>query len=552
MHRTRGHRPPARRSLPTQRGRSIRSPAIPRAVRVGTRFSPRVAAAGSRRDTDDELAESQPLLSPDTGPSTDTCYQCDWHQLIPCTMTDLAPLRCQSEGCEVLVHHICQSAWESREGHDDVVARYCFRHHPNFNNSSQLENGSVERVQEVLARARIVNVESQITTTESVDEKNSQCDERTPATLQSEYNDYPDRDIDLDAVVLEERYFSGDDEGGDILAHEDEDNYGITDYTAGQFDIHDRVNHFMGAVPISLQNRVAVEAAYMVEALTTVRSMRSMRKTEIAPLVHDKYKSLIRMIPLQRFADATVRVKMVEKYFRAKTNSPEGFYTKACDVMKGVRALATVIKGVGSPLHQIPSGKSLMDMKIEFILKKYSAAMGTVYVPSNNAEDQFAEIPDGWWMLHSSTNLLLAVLVHRCNPDITGDPTEVAPGVTRQSIRAGTREDLVERRERDRIVENHGSERQRVESSIMSSKAALMAQTIDSGAIDQVKEQLMLLAQFKDSYIRVQDRATGGKGEDDFDQTAHDLLSELPFLKKRRLDGNSDNLSTSTAGRKSN
>ncbi len=27
---------------------------------------------------------------------------------------------------------------------------------------------------------------------------------------------------------------------------------------------------------------------------------------------------------------------------------------------------------------------------------------------------------------------------------------------------------------------------------------------------------------------------------DDYDQTAHDLLSEMPFLKKRRLDGNSD------------
>ena len=79
-----------------------------------------------------------------------------------------------------------------------------------------------------------------------------------------------------------------------------------------------------------------------------------------------------------------------------------------------------------------------------------------------------------------------------------------------------------------------------------------MAQTIDSGAIDQVKEQLSLLAQFKESYIRVQDRVTGGKGEDDYDQTAHDLLSELPFLKKRRLDGTSDTLSTSTAGRRSN
>ncbi len=60
-----------------------------------------------------------------------------------------------------------------------------------------------------------------------------------------------------------------------------------------------------------------------------------------------------------------------------------------------------------------------------------------------------------------------------------------------------------------------------------------MAQMIDSGAIDQVKEQLLLLTQFKESYIHVQDCATGGKGEDDYDQAAHDLLSELPFLKKR-------------------
>jgi hypothetical protein len=258
--------------------------------------------------------------------------------------------------------------------------------------------------------------------------------------------------------------------------------------------------------PISLQNRVAVEAAYMVEALTSVRSMCAMQKTEIAPLVQEKYKLFICMLPLQRFADATMRVKMVEKYFRAKSNSPDRFYTKACNVMKGVRALATVIKGVGSPLHQIPSGKSLMDMKIEFILKKYSMATGVVYVPSNNDEDQFAEIPEGWWMLHPSTNLLLAVLVHRCNKDVTGDPTELAPGQMCESICTSTSEDIAARRERDRIVENHGSERQRMESSMMNSKAQLMAQTIDSGAIDHVKEQLLLLAQFKQSYIRVQDR----------------------------------------------
>jgi hypothetical protein len=149
-------------------------------------------------------------------------------------------------------------------------------------------------------------------------------------------------------------------------------------------------------------------------------------------------------------------------------------------------------------------------------------------------------------MLHPSTNLLLAVLVQRCHPDVTGDPTELAPGQTRESIRTSTSEDIAARRERDRIVENHGSERQHMESSMMNSKAQSMAQTIDSGVIDHVMEQLLLLAQFKEAYICVQDRVTGGKREDEYDQTAHDLLSEMPFLKKRRLDGNLDSVSTST------
>ena len=41
-------------------------------------------------------------------------------------------------------------------------------------------------------------------------------------------------------------------------------------------------------------------------------------------------------------------------------------------------------------------------------------------------------------------------------------------------------------------------------------------------------------SQFKNSFVKVQNHIDG-KGEDDFDQTAHDLLSELPFLKKRHI-----------------
>ena len=154
MHRKRGHaRSPLsvsgirRTSAPTarqQRGRGTpRSPAIPVAVRVGERTSPRLTAAASRQGLvrgsnhcdkgEDHVGESQPLLSPApaagvVAPARPPGYVCDWAQAITCTFTELAPLPCQQQGCDILVHHICQGAWENREGYDNVVAQYCYRH----------------------------------------------------------------------------------------------------------------------------------------------------------------------------------------------------------------------------------------------------------------------------------------------------------------------------------------------------------------------------------------------------------------------------------------
>ncbi len=219
---------------------------------------------------------------------------------------------------------------------------------------------------------------------------------------------------------------------------------------------------------------------------------------------------------------------MQEKYHRAKGTRADGLLTKANDVLKNVRAMAASIRGVGTPLHKIN----------EFILTKWSVAQGTIYVTSNNDEELISEVPDGWWFLNPATNLLLAVLVHRCNPEVIADPTNVPTGPSRETLCKESQKDTVERRERDKIVELHGSNCQRSEDSMLASKAKLMAQTVDSGTIDQVKEQLSLLSQFKDSYVKVQN-CIHGQGEDDFDQeTAHDLLLELPFLKKRRVGGN--------------
>jgi hypothetical protein len=411
-------------------------------------------------------------------------------------------------------------------------------HHPDYKYEGAAPKVSVAvtNAQDVMSKAKVVNVESQVTT-ESIDFANEDSEESSNAN---------ESDNSIDDSALIDTMFDGgmggvvDDNVSprehDLLPPE------ITDYTADTYDIHERTAHFMERRPITVSNRVAVEAVYMVEALTMVKSMKTMRKPEIAQRLQDKYKAFIKAIPLERFSDRSLKVTMEAKYKSAKGMSATGSLTKANDVLKNVRVMAAGIRGIGTPLHQIPSGRSLMDMRNEFILKNWSAVQGTIYAPSNNDDELMLDIEDGWWLMNNTTYLLLAVLVHRCNPDVIADPTTVLTGTTRENLRKDSQKDLVERRENDRIMEHHATGRQRVEDSMLQSKAQLVAQTIDSGAVDQVKEQLALLSQFKDSFVKVQNRING-KGEDDFDQTAHDLLSELPFLKKRRIfdtDNNSE------------
>ena len=74
----------------------------------------------------------------------------------------------------------------------------------------------------------------------------------------------------------------------------------------------------------------------MIEALTLVKSMKTMRKPEVAQHLQERYKGFIRSIPLTRFSDASIKVKMEEKYFRAKGTSADGLLTKANEVLKNV------------------------------------------------------------------------------------------------------------------------------------------------------------------------------------------------------------------------
>ncbi len=71
--------------------------------------------------------------------------------------------------------------------------------------------------------------------------------------------------------------------GGRVSREDDYfDDFGITDYTANQYDVHERTSHFKERRPITDKNCVAVEAIYMIEALTLVKRMKTMRKPEVA------------------------------------------------------------------------------------------------------------------------------------------------------------------------------------------------------------------------------------------------------------------------------
>ncbi len=54
---------------------------------------------------------------PPAGETNVPTYACNWAQAIICKYPQLPPMKCQHTDCELLVHHICQAAWEQREGH---------------------------------------------------------------------------------------------------------------------------------------------------------------------------------------------------------------------------------------------------------------------------------------------------------------------------------------------------------------------------------------------------------------------------------------------------
>jgi hypothetical protein len=253
--------------------------------------------ASSPRKSDDggdSVTASQVLLSPPppctVAPSV-SFYVCNWAQGICCEYPNLKPLLCQRDGCEStrLVHHLCQSAWERREGYDNTVARYCCLHHLDYKNrgAPPKEDASVARAQDVLSKAWVVNVKSQLTTV-GIDVLLSDG----VGGLADDIGSRSDNSEDSESVGD----VAGGKEVGGGAASVELPPFQITDYTTDTYDVHERTAHLMERRPISAANRIVVEYVYMIEALTTVRSLKTIHKPEIAAKVQAKYKELIKSL----------------------------------------------------------------------------------------------------------------------------------------------------------------------------------------------------------------------------------------------------------------
>ena len=80
------------------------------------------------------------------------------------------------------------------------------------------------------------------------------------------------------------------------------------------------------------------------------------------------------------------------------------------------------------------------------------------------------------------------------------------------------------------------------EERLILAKIALMEQALVSGDVEQAKEQLNLLKEFKSSFDNV---SAQGDEASEYDKAVHELLMQLPCMKKRCADCGDSNSNAS-------
>jgi hypothetical protein len=336
---------------------------------------------------DSQLTLGTDFPSASSAPAVNICA---WSQFLPrpCGPTLPQPINCSKAICNYVIHHMCMIDWEMSQNHEGPLQTVCPVHHEYFNEIGGGGNLDHRPCHLFLLLEVMASWMTAFHFLGMVSILNS--DEE----LARKYND--------------------------------DDDAGITEFTSDQFEVNTSCSYYMDRVPITSDNRQAVEFVYMIEACTIVRSQNTLRNPELASKLLDKYKQLIFAIPANRFGEAGLKEAMCKGYYRAKKGSAAGLMDK-------VRKLRCLVQDVCKRLQlsKLPSGCGIFDVRDRYVMDKYTQSDGTF--------DRV--VPDGWWLSDPSCYHVLAAIVHKDNPDIAEDPTLVATGGTRDAQRVQVEKD---------------------------------------------------------------------------------------------------------------
>jgi hypothetical protein len=163
--------------------------------------------------------------------------------------------------------------------------------------------------------------------------------------------------------------------GGD--GFDDQSNDGMHGFSSGnEFEINERCSYYMDRAPITSGNRQAVEFVYMIEAETLCRGENTLKRPELAEKNFQRYKSLIRKIPISRFGQYGLQDSMLTRIYNSKAEkgSASGHYRTTVKVKATVQ---NVIRDIPT-LPKLPSGRDIKDVRNDYIFRAYKAEMGMV------------------------------------------------------------------------------------------------------------------------------------------------------------------------------
>ena len=176
------------------------------------------------------------------------------------------------------------------------------------------------------------------------------------------------RDSPNDANIDDGAY--NDNDGTDYRFEADG---GELDYAAEEYNVNDRIMHFLGGMRITIKTRPAVEIAVGIHSLSVVVSDETSNSTARNEKLHKVYIDTLRAFDLSCFEPPSLLDTMLNKLYNAQQTITGGrLYAKCTEWRSEIRN--SYQPKLPNNLSTLPSGTSMRDAYNKFILQRYKEA----------------------------------------------------------------------------------------------------------------------------------------------------------------------------------